>query len=112
MRCAIVAVALLLLAACSHGDDAVQARLSYWQAEVSRGIPMGANRAVAEKWASDRRLQSTFNAEKSALWTRLEVVPVSGLKYPCSEWVIYLTTHIDSSGRVDHNEISPSGRCV
>jgi hypothetical protein len=112
MRCATVAIAILFqLTACSYGDTGLPERLSYWRAEVRRGIPIGANREAVAKWASDRGLHSIYFAEQSTLWTELEAVPVRGLKYPCTAWVIYLSTHINSVGHVDHKELSTSKRC-
>ena len=112
MRLVLAAAILFTLAGCSHGDAQLQQRVAYWKGALSRDVPPGTRADTAMAWGVAHGVRFTYYDQQRWLYANAERVPVSGFKFPCSEWNIILTIPIDSDGRSLPYKIDTVGSCI
>ncbi len=67
---------------------------------------------AANAWGAEHHVKFDFLEQQRWLYANVERVPESGVPFPCSEWNIILTFHLDEQQRSMMNEVSTVGACL
>lgn len=102
----------LLLVACANGETKLQERLTFWRGILAKEVPIGTSAENIKKWGLTHKVKLDYLEHQHWLYANVEVVPIDGIPFPCSEWNIILKISIDDTGHSSKNDVSPVGSCL
>ena len=99
--------ALFFIAGCSS-NESVKVREETWKAKVEQFQPVGKTRGELFEWQKINDVPlSSFPNEGGTI---LETIEGDGLV--CSRWHIFLSTKLDSSGKIESYTVTSAGSCL
>lgn len=110
MRIVLVALALVVLTACTR-DHNLQDRAEYWSVALSKGVPTGSSKDKVMEWATGHNVKFTSLNQKNLLYANVEQV-AERIPFPCSHWNIILKVAFDGNGYSLNNQVSTVGTCL
>jgi hypothetical protein len=91
----------------------LEERRAYWEAKVARELPVGTPVSTARAWiAANTADEPSVGEQDRELATTLEYLPVPGVPFPCSAWMVLLHIEWDGDGRITKPAISTPGMCL
>jgi hypothetical protein len=112
MRHIIAMLIVITLVGCAHGNTNLRERTAFWRAELARDIPTGTPQAKVKEWGITRNVRFDYLEKQRWFSANVELVPDSGIGFPCSHWNILLKIAIDANGRTVSSDVSVVGSCV
>jgi len=105
-------LAIVFLTSCAEDQTQLHARIADWQQRLEVAVPVGKPRSDIEAWAVAHGLRLEYLPAQNEMYGNVEQVPVKGIKFPCSQWNIIVSVHLDSSGDAVRNEVRAVGSCL
>jgi hypothetical protein len=104
-------IAVVVLAGCKH-DSKLDKRVVYWENTLNHDLPVGTNADEIKKWGASHNIKFDHLKTQQWLYANVEIVPETGITFPCSAWNIIIKITIDDKNKSVKNNISTVGSCI
>jgi hypothetical protein len=101
-----------LVSSCSNSNEHVQERKEFWEHALARDIPPGTAHDKVLQWASSHGTHTVETSDHRRIIAELEVIPVTGFKFPCGSWNIQAMVEFGNSSESNRNEVIAVGTCL
>jgi hypothetical protein len=112
LRIGAALISASLVLGCASDQSKVQERIAFWKETLAREVPLGTPADQIQEWGSAHKIKFDYLEKQRWLYAIAEMIPETGIRFPCSQWNIILKISIDGGGRSVKNDVSAVGSCV
>lgn len=103
---------VLSLTSCREGSAHLDAQVKTWDRTITQDLPVGSSTVQIEQWGKVHKIHFTHRPEDHQFSANVEKFPVTGIRFPCTNWNVIVLIKLDQSGHSTKNNVYGVGDCL